>query len=205
VNKTLKTRLTGKELIDKTVCPFHSEDCYYYRCDKCCNVNASDLFINDDDFDDKLDASWSLWITKNNRVELQHFTGSFRSLIDELNGRWSSFVTHTYVTRQQRDYIKNIKLASSLTTFAVIQVDFAENFTIIVQNEIQSAYWNQKQVTIYTIAINIGADHRNMVIISDRMVHDTTFVYCTQKLIVAFIREEFPTVTKINYVRYEIT
>jgi hypothetical protein len=131
--------------------------------------------------------------------------GSFRSLIDELNLRWSSFVTHTYVTRQQRDYVKKIKLTSSLTIFAVIQVDFAENFSFIVQKEILSAYWNQKQATIYTVVINIGADHRNMVIISDRMVHDTTFVYCTQKLIVAFIQEEFPTVNKINYVRYEIT
>jgi hypothetical protein len=84
-------------------------------------------------------------------------------------------------------------------------MDFAENFTLIIQKEIQSAYWNQKQVTIYTVVINVGANHRNMVIISDRMVHDTTFVYCTQKLIVEFIREEFPTIMKINYVRYEIT
>ncbi len=83
----------------------------------------------------------------------------------------------------------------------MIQVDFAENFSFIIQKEIQSAYWNQKQATIYTVVINIGADHRNMVIISDRMIHDTTFVYCTQKLMVAFIREEFPTVNKINYVR----
>jgi hypothetical protein len=51
--------------------------------------------MNDDVFDEKLDASWSLWITRNNHVELQHFTSSFRSLIDELNVHWSSFVTHT--------------------------------------------------------------------------------------------------------------
>jgi uncharacterized membrane protein len=105
---------------------------------------------------------------------LQHFNGSFRSLVDELNGRWSSFVTHTYVTRQQRDSIKNIKLTSSLTTFAVIQIDFAENFSFIVQKEVQSAYWHQKQATVYTVVINIGANHRNMVIISNRMAHDTT-------------------------------
>jgi uncharacterized membrane protein len=201
VNKTLKTRFTVKELIDKTVCLASSEDCYYHRCDNCCTINPSDLIINDEDFDEKLDATWSLWLTRNNHIELQHLTGSLRSLIDELNDRWSAFVTHTYVTRQQRDYIKKLKLTSSLTTFAVIQIDFAENFSFITQKEIQSACWNQKQATIYTVVINIGAKHRNMVIISDRMAHDTTFVYCTQKLIVTFIREEFPTVTKINYVR----
>jgi hypothetical protein len=189
--------------MEKTVCTPPNEDCYYQRCDKCCNVNVSDLFIGDDDFDEELDTSWSLWVTTNNHVELQHFTGSFRSLLDQLNSRWLSFVTHTYVTRQQREYIKKIKLTSSLTTFAVVHVDFAENFGFITQKEIQSAYWNKKQVTIYTVVINVGANHRNMVIVSNRMVHDTTFVYCTQKIIVSFIRKEFPTVNKINYVRYD--
>jgi hypothetical protein len=84
-------------------------------------------------------------------------------------------------------------------------MDFAENFSFVVQKEIQSAYWNQKQTTLYTIVINVGSDHRNMVIISNRMVHDPTFVYCAQQLIVKFIREEYPSVHKINYVRYEIT
>ncbi|CAF4835922.1 unnamed protein product, partial [Rotaria magnacalcarata] len=59
-----------------------------------------------DDIEEKPDTTWSLWTTNNNHVELQHFNGTFRSLIDQLNGRWPSFVTHTYVTRQQRDYIK---------------------------------------------------------------------------------------------------
>lgn len=169
----------------------------------CCNVNVSSLFINDnDDFDEQITIGWSLWTIRNNHVELQHSTGLFRSVIGELNSRWLSFVTHVYVTRQQRDYVRNIKLTSSLTTFAVVHVDFAENFTFIVQTEIQSAYWNQKQATVYTVLIDISVHHRNMVIVSNRMTHDTAFVYCTQKLIVAFILKEFPTINRIYYVRY---
>ena len=101
------------------------------------------------------------------------------------------------------DYIKSIKITSSFSTFAVVQMDFAENFSFFAQKEIQSAYWNQKQATVYPIVISVGTDHRNVVIISNRMVHDTSFVYCAQKLIVTFIREEYPTIQKINYVRYE--
>ena len=206
MNKSLQTHLNGSDLVNKTVCQLPNEDCYYRRCDNCCNINVSDLFIaaDDDDFDEKPDATWSLWIITNNHVELQHFSGFFHSLIDQLNSRWSAFVTHTYVTRQQRDYIKNLKLNSSFSTYVVVHMDFAENFSFVVQKEIQSAYWNQKQSTLYTIVISIGSDHRNMVIISNRMVHDTTFVYCAQRLIVKFIREEYPTVHKINYVRYKI-
>lgn len=159
------------------------------------------MVLDKDDFDENLDAVWSLWVTSNHHVELQHFNGSFESLIDNLNDRWASFVTHSYVTRQQREYIKQIRLLSSPNTFALVNCDFAENFTFVVQNEVQSAYWNQHQATLYTIVINIGNSHHNMVVISDRMVHDTAFVYCTQQLVVKFIRDEYPTVNKINYVR----
>ena len=197
---------SGSDLVNKAVCTLSTENCYRQQCDNCSSRNGSDLLmIDEDDLDETLDTNWSLWVTTNNRVELQHFHGSFRSLIEQLNSRWSSFITHTYVTRQQREYIKTLKLTSTFTTFAVIHVDFAENFTFVIQKEIQSAYWNTKQSSLYTIVLDIGNDHRNMVIISNRMQHDTTFVYCTQQLIVKFIREEYPTVSKINYVRYEIT
>ena len=122
-------------------------------------------------------------------------------MIDQLNERWPSFVTHTYVTRQQREHIKKIKLTSSLTTFVVVHMDFAENFSFVIQKEIQSAYWHQKQATLYTIVISVGSDHRSMVIVSNRMVHDTAFVYSAQQIIVKFIREEYPSVQRINYVR----
>ncbi|CAF1502656.1 unnamed protein product [Adineta ricciae] len=84
--------------------------------------------------------------------------------------------------------------------YSVVHVDFAENFTFVTQNEIQSAYWNQKQATVYTVVIQTDADHRNMVLISNRMTHDTAFVYCTQEIIVVLIREEYRNVHKIHYV-----
>ncbi|CAF4812779.1 unnamed protein product [Rotaria sp. Silwood2] len=39
-----------------------------------------------------------------------------------------------------------------------------------------------------------------MVIKSDYLVHDTRFVYSSQKIIIDFLRKEYPNVFKINYV-----
>ncbi len=118
----------------------------------CCNIHVSNLFIIDDDVDEKLDTSQPLWISSNNRVGLQYFSGSFRSLIDQLNSQQSSFVTHIYITRQQRYYIKTIKLNCNFSTFAVAQMDFAQSFSFVVHKQIQSAHWNQKQATFYTVS-----------------------------------------------------
>jgi hypothetical protein len=161
--------------------------------------------MSDSEIDEQNDANWSIWTTCQNRVELQHRTGSFRSLVDQLNSVWSAFMTHSFVTREQRDHIKLIKKSSSLTTFAVVQIDFAENFSFVVQKEVQSAHWNHKQATIFTVFIKVGSDHRNMVIISNYMDHDTTFVYCALQQITQFIRAIYPNISKINYVRFRIS
>jgi len=39
-----------------------------------------------------------------------------------------------------------------------------------------------------------------MVIISDYLSHYTRFVYCVQKIIIEFLRQEYRNVSKINYV-----
>ena len=144
------------------------------------------------EIDETVDTARSLWTNINYRVKLLHYHGSFWSLNDNLDSRRSFFVTHAHVTRQQRDYVKAIKLASHFTTFAAEQVNFVENFSFAVQKEIQSAYQNEKRASLYKILISIGMEHWNMVIISNRMIHDTTFVYRAQKLIVKFIQNEYP-------------
>jgi hypothetical protein len=102
------------------------------------------LLISDHDVDEQPDAQWSIWTPCQNRTELQHRNGSFRSLVDQLNTVWFAVVTHSFVTREQQDHIKLIKTSPSLTTFSVAQIDFAESISLVIQKEVQSAHWNQK-------------------------------------------------------------
>ena len=136
----------------------------------------------------------------NSRYDLLHTTGSFRVLLQEVDGIWPSFITHNFCIQKQRDYIALIKEKSSFITYAVVQMDFAQNFTFVIQQEIQSAYYSRKQATIFTVYIKVGEEHRNMAIISDYLPHDTRFVYCAQKTIIDFLRQEYRNVFKINYV-----
>lgn len=102
------------------------------------------------------------------------------AMLDSLNELWPQFLLHHYTTIQQRDYIRQIKDASSENRVAVVQLDFAENFSLISQTEIQSAHWIHRQATIFTVHIKLGAGHRNLAIISNYMQHTTEFVYYAQ-------------------------
>lgn len=176
------------------------ENCYYRHCSNCKTIKASDIIADDIDPELQEPTSWSIWKKVGVRYELLHVNGPFMVLLEEIDNLWSTFITHSFYTRKQREYIGQIKELSSDITYAAIQMDFAQNFTFVTQREIQSAYYSRKQAALYTIYIKIGSAHRNMVIISDYLSHDTRFVYMAQKLIVEFLKKEYKNVFKINYV-----
>ena len=102
------------------------------------------------------------------------------AMLGSLNELWPQFLLHHYATIQQRDYIRQLKDASSENGVAVVQLGFAENFSLISQTEIQSAHWTHRQGTIFTVHIKLGAGHRNLTIISNAMQHTTEFVINAQ-------------------------
>jgi hypothetical protein len=54
----------------------------------------------------------------------------------------------------------------------LLQVDYSENFSLIEQNEIQSAHWSRKQLSVFTAYIWSNSNTYPMVIISDDPSHD---------------------------------
>ena len=127
--------------------------------------------------------------------------GSVDSLLTTIEDSWPKFLLHIYCNRQQRDYIKELRIQSTDKIFIVAQIDFSMNYALIRQREVQQGFFSQHQVTLFTIQLTIGQAHRNLAIISDHMEHTTAFLYCAQKIVVQFIKTNFSYVKKINYIR----
>jgi hypothetical protein len=151
------------------------------------------------DLDDE--CSWTLWKKVNNKFDLQQMFGSVESLLSEIEERWPSFLLHTHINREQREFIKDLCSKSTNDSFVVAQIDFSMNYTLIRQREVQQGFFSQHQVSLFTIHLTIGDEHTNLAIISNYMEHTTAFVHCAQKILVEFIKKNFPLVKKINYVR----
>ena len=154
---------------------------------------------NDIDLDDN--CSWTIWKKANNKFDLQQMTSSVYSPATAIEERWSAFLLYAYSNRQQRDHIKELRSRSSINTFVVAQIDFLMNYTLIRQREVQQGSFSQHQVTIFTVHLTIGQQHRNLAIINDCMEHSTAFVHCAQKRIVQFLKYYLLFVKKIKYVR----
>ncbi|CAF2963048.1 unnamed protein product [Rotaria sp. Silwood2] len=143
---------------------------------------------------------WSQWQTLNNKIDLYQISGSTASLLNEIDSKWSTFLLHWHYTTEQKEYIKTLRLNSNETLYIIVQLDFAQNFKIFYQREVQGYHWNNKQITIFTAHLKIGDINKNIVIISDYMCHNSSFVYVEKSTIIDFIKNNFPFVMKINYI-----
>ena len=97
--------------------------------------------------------------------------------------------------------LNKLKLDADERRGVVVEMDFSENYLLIVQHEVQQAHYNTAQASIFTVNIRVNAQtHHSMAIISDCLEHDVTFVHAAQKIISQFVRDEYPDVRNLNYV-----
>ena len=83
--------------------------------------------------------------------------------------------------------------------------DLAENYQYLVQDEIQSFHWSKEYCTLHPLIIcykhaDGNLQHYSLCFISDDNTHDTSFVHKIQTLLVEFLKQRLPNVTKIYYI-----
>ena len=75
------------------------------------------------------------------------------------------------------------------------------NYSLMRQREVQQGFFSRQQATLFIAHLIIGKEQQNLAVVSDRLEHDTAFIYCAQEIIVEFVKKKFPQVKKINYLR----
>jgi hypothetical protein len=94
-------------------------------------------------------------------------------LIEYLKPRLQAFVLHNYVASWQDFQFREL-LSSVPPDTLVSCVDFSENYTLKVQNEIQSMHWHNDQVTILVhiaYQLNPGWTLENQELLLNKEVH----------------------------------
>lgn len=102
-------------------------------------------------------------------------TGTVLEAIETLRSKLPNFMLHVFIKREQSHCFQT-KLLSIAHGSAVIQIDFSENYTLQHQGEIQSAYWNQSQLTIFTVCVWMHAEKKSIVFVSDELDHEKNSV-----------------------------
>lgn len=98
----------------------------------------------------------------------------------------------------QASNFDNSKLEIETDT-VILQIDFAENFSLVSQDEIQSAHWNNESVTIFTACAWLSNGCKeSMAIVSDELSHDKYSVWIFLKKIVQELKKKYPSLNKMK-------
>ncbi len=73
------------------------------------------------------------------------------------------------------------KQISDPNRMVVVQMDFVQNFSLILQREVQSAHFDKPQVTVFTASVMLGSESKNFVMISDYLEHVRSISDCSNE------------------------
>lgn len=108
------------------------------------------------------------------RPNVLTLSGTVSDLLIELKDRYPKCKTYYYVNKIQSAAFKKAKQNSS-------NFDFAENYSTVYQDEIQTAHWSHGQITIITCCIWFGQiklNHLQLLVTIYRMINLLFTIIC---------------------------
>jgi hypothetical protein len=200
----VKIKESYKDLIKMLVCNVEDSDCMLRHCDKCPSNDALIEHLTEklsEDYDLEEEIILSQWVNTD-RAEMVKQLISVEDFISVLSKSLDKLIPHHFITKSQSKTFKKLKEDPPLNT-AIVVMDFSENYSYTIQNEIQSYHWNRGSCTIHPVGVYLKKESNvlisNHCFISDDLEHDTSFVNYVQREITKWLKENHPEIDKVHY------
>ena len=145
------------------------------------------------------------WCWKDaNRDTLDSKQLSTEDFIEELVSKISNLSGHHYVAKHQSCYLKSLKENLKPGELAIL-MDFAENYSFIVQDAVQGFHWENSQATLHPFVVyykelgNEEVQSSSLCIISDCPRHDTIAVHVFLRESVEYLKSLIGEIHLIHY------
>ena len=182
-----------------------SQKCCLRQCEQCgdpSDLQERLLNIFENNFIDNI--TFKKW-TNTDRSSLDDVKLTTDEFIEHFCDLLKQYQVHDFKTKMQATYYRETKM--SLKDGEVLVVcDFAENYSFVIQDEVQSFHWNNEMATLHPFVIYYRKEneiaHLSFVIISECNIHDTVAVHLFQKHLINFLKEKISTVGSIHKIIY---
>ena len=188
-----------RHCIALSVCSMDSETCMMGQCGDCPGDEILIEFLNQKLQNDET-VSYSQWTTvdRTNLVTMEQQVGDF---IEDLVEDVMELKYHHFVAKKQAEFYRylkdNLKEGECLIT-----CDFAQNYTSTIQDEVQSAFFDKHQITVFTVVTyhrdqNLAVIPTSYGVISPDLKHDAAATNIFLENIVAKVKAVVPGVEKV--------
>lgn len=189
-----------RNLMEMTVCN-SDKKCMLRYCSECPNQVPLREFLQHRINDDIDEVIFRQWIATDSN-SLKTISESRDEFIDGLCEDIFKLTKHDYIAQAQSRSLNDLK-ANLSNDEAIVLLDFSENYSFVVQEEIQSAYWSKNQATIHPYCVYHISDgnlvNKSYCVISDDLIHSTSAVYTFTSKIIGMINGSIGSLRKIYY------
>src|SRR6218665_1427307 len=195
-----------KDLMSEVICDINFRNCMIHQCDACPGVKGLSDFLAllflEAGMDDEDTINFKRWEQADYGVSIVSRSEMVAVLIEELCRQVELITSHYFIAKSQAEF-----LTASKTTLkensAVILLDFAENYSFLVQDAIQGHHWNNRQATLHPFTVYYMKDNTlktlSICVISDCMQHDSITVHVFLRAVLSFISETMPNIEHVMY------
>ena len=132
----------------------YSESCWYNECERI-NFGFEYFYPFPNDDSNNLSTKpvkWFKWDDVNGCTIKNQKSGTVFELYTYTKTVVDAFLPHCFIKRKQAEQyeLDKVEAQKENSNVMVLEMDYAENYTCRAQDEVQSAHWNQAQVTLYT-------------------------------------------------------
>ena len=179
-----------------------SEKCFFQECHTCPKTNFFENILNIIFQKHQVDTiKYKHWVSQP-RAALITIKVSAQKFIQNLCQSSKTFLTHSFVARQQATCYRTIKENLQFDQCLAV-CDFAENYAFVVQNAVTRFHWNNDQATILPIVFYYNdsgsIEHKTVVFISDCKKHDAVAVYMFLQSFNDFLSSSYQNIREFIY------
>ena len=198
-----ETNITYHDLLEKLVCSVEEKLCMVHRCPTCpganrLKTNLEELFSSNDPDETIV---YQQWLTAD-RTTLQDCSMPLHELVDDLLAKVEKLTAHHYIAKHQSQYLRSLKETLEPEEVIII-LDFAENYSFIVQDAAQGFHWENSQATLHPFVSyfveNGQLQHLSMCVISNCLKHGTITVHRFLQDVLPHLKDRCPQIKKVHY------
>lgn len=124
--------------------------------------------------------TYKQWVSTD-RTTLTEHSATPLELIEALIEKTDKLTTHHFIAKYQSKYLRDMKENLAVDE-CIVLLDFAENYSFLVQDAVQGYHWDNSSCTLHPFAVYMKKSRddgtcettcRSICVISDCLKHDT--------------------------------
>jgi len=194
-----------KELLNIMVCSVEERQCMLRECDMCPGregvVDYLTKLFDDADMDLDDSVEFKQWV-HTDRTTLTNISMAVEGFVEHVAESFDNLRQHHFIAKAQSSHLQASKSLIQDGTVIVL-LDFAENYSFVVQDAVQGHHWNNSQASLHPFAVyhqtGSSCECQSYCVVSDSLQHNATAVHAFMTVLVQNLKQQLPKLTLIKY------